>query len=928
MTSTAAATTASPKVFTAAHAKLLEASAVPVEHATAAGARTYSGIASLPKTISWAGEYGPGILFEHVGPTGSRVYQARPDAVPEGVGKYLQEAGKQAISIHPSRAHLVGHAASVMIVEGTKQSLSASFYAPADCLTVGIQGAYGWSHDGTPLQEMSLSVLGAGAAVTLAFDGDVATNPDVWRAADRLAEVMRLDGAASVGFISIPGGGKIGLDDFLASRPEASRAGVLATMIASAKPKLPRRPAARKRSTATISTPIVDIEAGSIYRPINGEGGVVVGREVLLDASIRILRTVSVWDDLNDVKREKVDISHDVEVSFASPGAEEVTRVVAVGVPDRELANARLVLNRAGAEATAIAPNADIRNVDRLIESAIRAHEPEARKFANEIKRTGWVHVGGDWVFAHVGGAISRVRDDDARTRAAVSERLQPVDFGRAESRITEAGGDAYGAIDGFAELWRSFKNPTVAAMLIGHAMSAFSGMKPGGSPSLIGAHGSGKSTALMADMALLAPEFADRALFSISSTGNAIGEAGRGAENLPFAIDDFHYLKSPDRFRELSDALDLAIRVGYGEPRKSRLTAGDAGITENPAERSAPALLYAGEIAVTAPSALERTISVQFTLGEELTDDNARLMAEVAAAGAPQYIAARFIEWVAGIVEMGEYLRPDEWIYPGEEPDWPRGDWGRWQALLSGIKARELEAMRQFTDFAELSPRTQGVAAHLATGVRLFEWFERVSIGDEPGRGLSRLRLSGWRGLIAAAAVKHSARYLDHSEPVDSALGSLRAMLATHSAELVGHSEWPGAAGHAIEIGTYTTTTTGPDGAQVDCFSIITAAAVKALSVYDQRGGWTASKLKNALSDIVLRAPNRAVERHIRLSGTKVAVLMIPKATWMGEDELEAAPAAAGTLATELPWTAGRPTWDALDRAAAAGLTGQGAAV
>ena len=374
--------------------------------------------------------------------------------------------------------------------------------------------------------------------------------------------------------------------------------------------------------------------------------------------------------------------------------------------------------------------------------------------------------------------------------------------------------------------------------------------------------------------------------------------------------------------FRELSDALDLAIRVGYGEPRKSRLTAGDAGITENPAERSAPALLYAGEIAVTAPSALERTIALQFTLGEELTDDNQKLMASVAAAGFPQYIAVLFLGFVSYVVNVGGADR--DWVYPGETPAWPEGDWVKWQALLAAIKARELEAMRRYTDFAGLSPRTQGVAAHIATGAKLFEWFVSIGMVGVNAEDMSRLGLSGWRGLIAAAAVKHSSRYLDRSEPVDSALGSLRAMLATHSAELVGHAEWPGVSGRGIEVGTYTTTT-GPDGAQVDVFAIVTAAAAKALSVYDQRGGWSVSRLKNALADTVLRAPNRAVERHIRLNGTRVAVLMIPKTTWMGEDEPEAVPSPAGTLATELPWTA-ESTWGALDSAVAAGLTGQGA--
>jgi putative DNA primase/helicase len=143
----------------------------------------------------------------------------------------------------------------VMIVEGTKQGLSAASYAPEGWAVYGVAGCWNWTnHDFTWL---------AGLPVVVIFDGDLKTNRDVHDAADRLQENLILDGAASVKWAMIPTKAKDGLDDFLAIRPDSERESTLVRLLERAG-KLPRKPAGKLKKTLGSSGKFFDPQTGSL----------------------------------------------------------------------------------------------------------------------------------------------------------------------------------------------------------------------------------------------------------------------------------------------------------------------------------------------------------------------------------------------------------------------------------------------------------------------------------------------------------------------------------------------------------------------------------------------------------------------------------------------------------------------------------------
>lgn len=241
--------------FTDPHRDHLLAHAVDLDVAAEAGCYSASTAADLPAELASWGWTLPGIVFTATGPDGRTSHQLRPDTPVNLDGesdpaKYLfPKSARPVLAIHPRHRRLLDTGAStVLVVEGTKQTLAAVSAAADDVLVVGIAGCYGWSSDGVPLPEWA-SIPLDGAEVVVAFDADVASNRQVHDAASRLADHLEVLGAARVRFARLPAGSKAGLDDYLATVPPARRGSVLDQLIAKAT-KLPRRPAA-KRSTTT-----------------------------------------------------------------------------------------------------------------------------------------------------------------------------------------------------------------------------------------------------------------------------------------------------------------------------------------------------------------------------------------------------------------------------------------------------------------------------------------------------------------------------------------------------------------------------------------------------------------------------------------------------------------------------------------------------
>lgn len=130
----------------------------------------------------------------------------------------------------------------VIIAEGTKQQYAVLSHAPADFAVYGMSGCWGYKN-------ADLSVVD-GREVFLLLDADVASNPDVWAAAEAITRQLNLNGAASVAYVATTGSDKEGVDDVLAALPEDRRAKSLRTWLSLAPAKLPKRPKSKRPTTA------------------------------------------------------------------------------------------------------------------------------------------------------------------------------------------------------------------------------------------------------------------------------------------------------------------------------------------------------------------------------------------------------------------------------------------------------------------------------------------------------------------------------------------------------------------------------------------------------------------------------------------------------------------------------------------------------
>lgn len=232
------------------HRAYLLSQAVDPDLAEKLGVRTVNSRADMEATgdDNWVNFANfPAILFPWTSPDGRVMYQARPDnpTTDQNTGKprkYVFGRGDQPV-LWALRE--VAGSDTALIIEGTKQGLAGATYAPAGVSVYSIAGCRMWQVDGVPIPD--LAVLD-GKKVVVILDADAATNPDVYGAGVGLTEALAMEGAEKVLFGRLPGGGKSGLDDILASRPAERRAMFMGRLIDGAKPKpADRVPKARKK---------------------------------------------------------------------------------------------------------------------------------------------------------------------------------------------------------------------------------------------------------------------------------------------------------------------------------------------------------------------------------------------------------------------------------------------------------------------------------------------------------------------------------------------------------------------------------------------------------------------------------------------------------------------------------------------------------
>lgn len=212
--------------LTAAHAAMLEASAVDADVAHERGYVTVNEKAMLARAgFSTAQQIVPGLLIPTWNVHGIRAsYQYRPDRPRSKNGrelKYETPAAKPGlVNAHPRIISKLGDPADTLwITEGAKKA-DAAVSVGITC--VSIPGVWSWrgrnGHDGKTALACWETIALNGRNVVLAFDSDAATNVNVHDALGRLRSFLESRGA-KVKFCTLPDGDngeKIGLDDFIA----------------------------------------------------------------------------------------------------------------------------------------------------------------------------------------------------------------------------------------------------------------------------------------------------------------------------------------------------------------------------------------------------------------------------------------------------------------------------------------------------------------------------------------------------------------------------------------------------------------------------------------------------------------------------------------------------------------------------------------
>jgi hypothetical protein len=169
------------------------------------------------------------ILIPTPDPTGETYWQLRPDA-PREIGrpkeprKYEAQKGiPNGLDVHPRSAkHLDDPSVPLVICESPMKA-DAMLSAGVPC-AVAVRGAWGWRTKGdkggaTVLPDFEAVAFNDGRQVSIVYDSDVATNPNVRAGALRLARMAEQRGSVVTILYppALPGTKGWGVDDHLAS---------------------------------------------------------------------------------------------------------------------------------------------------------------------------------------------------------------------------------------------------------------------------------------------------------------------------------------------------------------------------------------------------------------------------------------------------------------------------------------------------------------------------------------------------------------------------------------------------------------------------------------------------------------------------------------------------------------------------------------
>jgi len=599
--------------LSAADAGYLALSAISSEVALTGGVYSIGTESELPKWAADAGVPVPGMMFTHNPPS---IYGDNPDAAPiwqyrpresGGGPKYVQQPGTgSAISLHPEMSARVQTAKTALIVEGTKQYLAAvSTILESkkfdDVIAVGIQGCFGWSVQQSLNPELT-EVLSGRSKIIVAFDADLSSNLDVWRAGRQFRENLKTFDTPVAFLMDKDASGTDGLDDLLAKHLVADRVSKLADLLKTASVKLPKRPSTEEPTQDTL---IIDWDRGRFLR--NSDDGPIP----VTNWAARVTKLRLVRDDLHLDTVQTVNCDVEFVRGF---GDERETHILSI--EDAELEDVlgwlRKIPGGRGVNGVFTSPDWKTK---AEIASTIRATSDA--KTETFFPRTGLATVDGRLCHLHTRGGLTADGNVDS-TGGILSGPVASVEYFGDEELSDELVAAGFAAFD---RLSNAFENQGVLTALLAAMMLAATGAPPHCALMVWGGKGTGKSTIGQVFGSFYGRAYASKVMLSANATRGVLMSGYSGAHQTCLFVDDARN-KATDRDNEqLAAGMDHLVRVSYDGPSVavSRLIRGaDGKYRTNSGINDYPLAIIIGEnldsIRQGSSSTPERMLTIRVT--------------------------------------------------------------------------------------------------------------------------------------------------------------------------------------------------------------------------------------------------------------------------------------------------------------------------
>jgi hypothetical protein len=829
--------------------------------------------AELPESLKYLKGFLPGLLFAHHSPDGEIVPQFRPDNPKDGPKYIFPRNSGSVLSINPL---MTTDRPTVAIIEGTKQMIFATTYAPDDVLVVGIQGCWGWSSNGQGLA--ALDDVVQGKDVIVIFDADVSSNPDVYNAGESLTETLSVIGAKSVKFAPIPGSRSVGLDDFLANRAVANRGSAFSEILAKAVPfNKVKKPAKRKVSVdskdATFS--YVSVLLGEIctveFEKIDDDGsvpreqearpiaGVVDERNVrrvdtLLHAAVTVESVIVNDNDLTP--GVEASYSFDLKVQF---GPEDDCREqVIYDVPDNDLGNVRRWLARAGIEGlqTELGSNGLGLMGGLRIAEAIRA-DMKTREFKQRVSRpnSGWYEYDGEPMWSDVDGShtTSRKRTDVvAKLEGSLASLSIPGFNENFDMKIL------FDALDKFFDVENYLVDSTPWIASVSALFWALAGGDPDAVLYILGGEGSGKSSIMGLVSSFLSPQWGTAMNPMASADGSSayLRDLVKQPHNMLLVVDDVRGRSSSRAQDTQADGLEALIRPAYGgggafAPKQVRNANGD-WVQEKP-KYNRFFLCIVGEVLPEAErqSSIERCLVIEVDKATSLRP----------AGDTPSGISGHehFTE-----LSRDHALVPISSAFLVAACQWIAYEGGleKWKASLSSERTR-ITSEAVATRVADTSPRVRNVAGTFLAGASTFlEWVQGTGYFTEEQLIATETK---WHDQLITATQRHSVVNLYSGGEADVVISKVVDAVAS------GRFAIGPAVANQTTVGVPTTVKI--DGESVECIALLPG-------IVGQIAG--PNNLPGRLDKLLVRDSAGRRTRSVRIDGTMTArCFVIKRSDW-----------------------------------------------